>query len=131
MKRFLDARRGGLRRRNGGHVRDLVLDRHHPDAAVVDLAETADGSVDDQFDLTVLDQVGHVRTALVELLHRGVRDAVRFKERRGPFGRNQLEAELMQRLHDRQQVLALALRHGDQHRALERQPRTAACCDLK
>ena len=80
MESFFDTGRRSFGGSDGGHVRDLVLDRHHPDTAVVDLAQPAHRRIDDKRDFAVADKVGDIGTSLIELVDQTVFDTVGIEE---------------------------------------------------
>ena len=57
MFRLPDAGGSRPRSRDGGHVRNLVLNRFHADIAVIDLRQTADRRIDNQRDLAIFDEM--------------------------------------------------------------------------
>jgi hypothetical protein len=86
----------GLRRGERRNVRDVVDERGPADVVRIGFRLGAQGRVDDEGDLSVLDEVGDVRPPLVDLEDRFRRDVVPAQEICGAPGGRYAETALME-----------------------------------
>src|SRR5207245_1941117 len=118
LQQGLDRADGGLDTVDRGVVRDVLRHRRAANDRRIFPGPAVFGGVEEQGDVTSLDQVDHVGPVpLADLVDELDGHAVTLEDARGPGGRDEREAHLAEPLGERGDWPLVAVLHGDEDRA--------------